>query len=114
MPSADDEMIFDIGRSRPRNLADIISKAGTIVWNGPVGVFEFDQFGRLRQDSVHGDRKCGRVQLAGGGDIRSLRSRNTTSMTKQSYISTAGGAFLEYPRADPLPAVAMLEEAARK
>jgi len=109
---ADDDMIFDIGPDSAKVLADIISKAGTIVWNGPVGVFEFDQFGEgtraISMAIADGDG----FSLAGGGDtIAAIQKYNI--FDKVSYISTAGGAFLEYLEGKVLPAVAMLEEQAK-
>lgn len=110
---ADDDMIFDIGPDSAKELADIIAKAGTVVWNGPVGVFEFDQFGEGTKtvSMAIADSNC--FSLAGGGDtIAAIQKYDIYD--KVSYISTAGGAFLEYLEGKTLPAVAMLEEAAKK
>ena len=110
---ADDDMIFDIGPKSAQELAEIIAKAGTVVWNGPVGVFEFDQFGEgTRTVSMAiADSDC--FSLAGGGDtIAAIQKYDIYD--KVSYISTAGGAFLEYLEGKTLPAVAMLEAQANK
>jgi len=110
---ADDEMIFDIGPNSAKELADIIAKAGTIVWNGPVGVFEFDQFGEGTKTISMAIANAKGFSLAGGGDtIAAIQKYDIYD--KVSYISTAGGAFLEYLEGKTLPAVAMLEERAKK
>ncbi|MEJ2403514.1 MAG: phosphoglycerate kinase [Candidatus Thiodiazotropha sp.] len=110
---ADDEMIFDIGPDSAKELADIIAKAGTIVWNGPVGVFEFDQFGEGTKTVSMAIANSPGFSLAGGGDtIAAIQKYNIYD--KVSYISTAGGAFLEYLEGKTLPAVAMLEACAAK
>jgi len=109
---ADDEMIFDIGPKSAQELADIISKAGTIVWNGPVGVFEFDQFGEGTKTVSMAIANASGFSLAGGGDtIAAIQKYDIYD--KVSYISTAGGAFLEYLEGKTLPAVAMLEARAK-
>jgi len=109
---ADDEMIFDIGPNSAKQLADIISKAGTIVWNGPVGVFEFDQFGEGTKTVSMAIANASGFSLAGGGDtIAAIQKYDIYD--KVSYISTAGGAFLEYLEGKTLPAVAMLEARAK-
>ena len=109
---ADDEMIFDIGPKSAQELADIIAKAGTIVWNGPVGVFEFDQFGEGTKTVSMAIANAAGFSLAGGGDtIAAIQKYDIYD--KVSYISTAGGAFLEYLEGKTLPAVAMLEERAK-
>jgi phosphoglycerate kinase len=108
----DDDMIFDIGPKSAQQLADIISKAGTIVWNGPVGVFEFDQFGAGTKTISMAIANAPGFSLAGGGDtIAAIQKYDIYD--KISYISTAGGAFLEFLEGKTLPAVAMLEERAR-
>lgn len=110
---ADDDMIFDIGPDSAKALADIIAKAGTIVWNGPVGVFEFDQFGAGTKTVSMAIAETAGFSLAGGGDtIAAIQKYDIYD--KVSYISTAGGAFLEYLEGKTLPAVAMLEQAAAK
>ena len=109
----DDDMIFDIGPDSAKVLADIISKAGTIIWNGPMGVFEFDQFGEGTKTLSMAIANSPGFSLAGGGDtIAAIQKYDIYD--KVSYISTAGGAFLEYLEGKTLPAVAMLEEAANK
>ncbi|MDT8403116.1 phosphoglycerate kinase [Sulfuriflexus sp.] len=108
----DDDMIFDIGPKSAQELADIISKAGTIVWNGPVGVFEFDQFGEGTKTVSMAIANAQGFSLAGGGDtIAAIQKYDIYD--KVSYISTAGGAFLEYLEGKTLPAVAMLEARAK-
>jgi phosphoglycerate kinase len=109
---ADDDMIFDIGPDSAQELADIIMKAGTVVWNGPVGVFEFDQFGAGTKKVAEAIANTKAFTLAGGGDtIAAIQKYDI--FDKVSYISTAGGAFLEYLEGKTLPAVAMLEERAK-
>ena len=109
---ADDDMIFDIGPKSAQELADIIAKAGTVVWNGPVGVFEFDQFGEGTKTVSMAIANSSCFSLAGGGDtIAAIQKYDIYD--KVSYISTAGGAFLEYLEGKTLPAVAMLEERAK-
>ena len=109
---ADDEMIFDIGPKSAQELADIIMKAGTVVWNGPVGVFEFDQFGAGTKKVAEAIASTNAFTLAGGGDtIAAIQKYDIYD--KVSYISTAGGAFLEYLEGKVLPAVAILEERAK-
>ena len=110
---AEDDMIFDIGPKSARELADIIMKAGTVVWNGPVGVFEFDQFGAGTKTIADAIAKTSAFTLAGGGDtIAAIQKYDI--FDKVSYISTAGGAFLEFLEGKKLPAVAILEERAAK
>ena len=109
---ADDDMIFDIGPKSTQELVDIIMKAGTVVWNGPVGVFEFDQFGEGTKKVSEAIAKTNAFTLAGGGDtIAAIQKYDIYD--KVSYISTAGGAFLEYLEGKVLPAVAILEERAK-
>jgi phosphoglycerate kinase len=109
---ADDDMIFDIGPKSAQELADIIMKAGTVVWNGPVGVFEFDQFGDGTKTIAMAIANTNAFTLAGGGDtIAAIQKYDIYD--KVSYISTAGGAFLEYLEGKVLPAVAILEERAK-
>jgi phosphoglycerate kinase len=104
----DDDMIFDIGPKSAQQLADIIARAGTIVWNGPVGVFEFDQFGAGTKTVSMAIANAPGFSLAGGGDtIAAIQKYDIYD--KISYISTAGGAFLEFLEGKTLPAVAMLE-----
>lgn len=108
---ADDDMIFDIGPKSTQELVDIIMKAGTVVWNGPVGVFEFDQFGEGTKAIAKAIAETKAFTLAGGGDtIAAIQKYDIED--KVSYISTGGGAFLEFLEGKVLPAVAMLEERA--
>ena len=110
---ADDDMIFDIGPKSAQDLVDIIMKAGTVVWNGPVGVFEFDQFGEGTKKVARAIADTKAFTLAGGGDtIAAIQKYNIYD--KVSYISTAGGAFLEFLEGKTLPAIAILEERAAK
>jgi phosphoglycerate kinase len=109
----DDDMIFDIGPKSAQELAEIIKNAGTVVWNGPIGVFEFDQFGEGTKTVSMAIANSSCFSLAGGGDtIAAIQKYDIYD--KVSYISTAGGAFLEYLEGKTLPAVAMLEEAAKR
>ena len=109
---ADDDMIFDIGPKSAQELADIIMKAGTVVWNGPVGVFEFDQFGEGTKTVAMAIANTKAFTLAGGGDtIAAIQKYNIYD--KVSYISTAGGAFLEFLEGKVLPAVEILETRAK-
>jgi len=107
-----DEMIFDIGPDSANELAEIIKQAGTVVWNGPVGVFEFDQFGGGTKTVSMAIAESDAFSIAGGGDtIAAIQKYDIYD--KVSYISTAGGAFLEFLEGKTLPAVAMLEERAK-
>ena len=106
-----DEMIMDVGPDTAERLASLVAGAGTIVWNGPVGVFEFDQFGegtRLLAEAVAQSKA---FSIAGGGDTLAALEKYDLS-DSISYISTGGGAFLEFLEGKTLPAVAMLEERA--
>jgi len=108
---APDDMIFDIGPKSAQELADIIMQAGTVVWNGPVGVFEFDQFGEGTKTIAQAIANTKAFTLAGGGDtIAAIQKYNIYD--KISYISTAGGAFLEFLEGKKLPAVEILEQRA--
>jgi phosphoglycerate kinase len=105
---ADDDMIFDIGPDTSKQLAEILKSAGTIIWNGPVGVFEFDQFGegtRVISEAIAASKG---FSIAGGGDTLAAVDKYGIA-DKVSYISTGGGAFLEYVEGKVLPAVAVLE-----
>lgn len=105
---AEDDMIFDIGPQTSATLADYIRNAGTIVWNGPVGVFEFDQFGDGTKALALAIAESQAFSIAGGGDT--LAAVDKYGIAEQiSYISTGGGAFLEFLEGKTLPAVAMLE-----
>jgi phosphoglycerate kinase len=109
---ADDDMIFDIGPDSAAELAEILKKAGTIVWNGPVGVFEFDQFGEGTKAISLAIAESDAFSIAGGGDTLAAVDKYDIS-DKVSYISTGGGAFLEFLEGKQLPAVAMLEDRAK-
>jgi len=109
---ASGDMIFDNGPNTSAELADIIHKAKTILWNGPVGVFEFDQFGEGTKALSLAIANSAGFSIAGGGDT--LAAVDKYDITdKVSYISTGGGAFLEYVEGKVLPAVAILEERAK-
>ena len=106
-----EDMILDIGPQSAQVLADIIAKAGTVVWNGPVGVFEFDQFARGTQTLAKAIADSPAFSIAGGGDtLAAIAKFGVTD--KISYISTGGGAFLEFLEGKELPAVAILAERA--
>jgi len=109
---ADDDMIFDIGPDSAAALAEVIKSAGTIVWNGPVGVFEFDQFGEGTKAISMAIAESSAFSIAGGGDTLAAVDKYNIS-DKVSYISTGGGAFLEFLEGKELPAVAMLEARAK-
>ncbi|TLX51241.1 phosphoglycerate kinase [Pseudoalteromonas ruthenica] len=108
----EEDMIFDIGPDTAKQLGDIIAQAGTIVWNGPVGVFEFDQFGNGTQSIAKAIAESSAFSIAGGGDTLAAIDKYNVA-DKISYISTGGGAFLEFLEGKKLPAVAMLEERAK-
>lgn len=109
---ADDDMIFDIGPDSAEALAEILKSAGTIVWNGPVGVFEFDQFGKGTETIARAIADSDAFSIAGGGDTLAAVDKYDIA-DKVSYISTGGGAFLEFLEGKKLPAVAMLEQRAK-
>jgi phosphoglycerate kinase len=90
-----DDMIFDIGPDTANQLAKIIANAGTVVWNGPVGVFEFDQFGNGTRAIAKAIADSNAFSIAGGGDTLAAIDKYGIS-DKVSYISTGGGAFLEF------------------
>lgn len=108
----DDDMIFDIGPQTAKQLAQLIKQAGTIVWNGPVGVFEFDQFGEGTKAIALAIAESEAFSIAGGGDTLAAVDKYDIA-DKVSYISTGGGAFLEFLEGKVLPAVAMLESRAK-
>jgi phosphoglycerate kinase len=109
---ATDDMIFDIGPKSAKELADIIMNAATVVWNGPVGVFEFDQFAGGTKTIAEAIAKTKAFTLAGGGDtIAAIQKYDIYDQV--SYISTAGGAFLEFLEGKKLPAVEILEQRAQ-
>ncbi|MAB61548.1 MAG: phosphoglycerate kinase [Pseudoalteromonas sp.] len=107
-----EDMIFDIGPDTANQLAKIIANAGTVVWNGPVGVFEFDQFGNGTRAIADAIANSNAFSIAGGGDTLAAIDKYGIA-DKVSYISTGGGAFLEFLEGKKLPAVAMLEERAK-
>lgn len=109
----DDDMIFDIGPQASAAIADILKAAGTILWNGPVGVFEFDQFAGGTGALSEAIADSAAFSLAGGGDTLAAIDKFGIA-DKVSYISTGGGAFLEYVEGKTLPAVAVLEQRARE
>ena len=107
----EDDMIFDIGPQAADQIAQILARAGTILWNGPVGVFEFDQFAGGTEALSRAIAASDAFSLAGGGDTLAAIDKFGIA-DKVSYISTGGGAFLEYVEGKVLPAVAMLEQRA--
>lgn len=108
----EDDMIFDIGPESAAALAEQLKEAKTIIWNGPVGVFEFDQFGQGTKALSLAIAESAGFSIAGGGDT--LAAVDKYGITdKVSYISTGGGAFLEFVEGKELPAVAMLESRAK-
>jgi len=108
---ADDDMIFDIGPETAATYAGMMKTAGTIVWNGPVGVFEFDQFGAGTRTLGEAIAASEAFSIAGGGDTLAAVDKYGIA-DRVSYISTGGGAFLEFLEGKKLPAVAMLESRA--
>lgn len=108
---ADDDMIFDLGPKSMANINEVIKNAKTILWNGPVGVFEFDQFASGTKSMADAIANSDAFSVAGGGDtINSIQKFGVTD--KISYISTGGGAFLEFVEGKKLPAVEILEKRA--
>lgn len=105
---ADDDMILDIGPQTAAQLAEILKKAGTIVWNGPVGVFEFDQFANGTEVVARAIAESDGFSIAGGGDTLAAIAKYGIG-EQVGYISTGGGAFLEFLEGKTLPAVAVLE-----
>ena len=108
---ADDDMIFDIGPQSAAEIAGILAGAGTILWNGPVGVFEFDQFAGGTEALSKAIASSAAFSVAGGGDTLAAIDKYGIG-DEVSYISTGGGAFLEYVEGKTLPAVAILEQRA--
>jgi phosphoglycerate kinase len=107
-----DEMILDIGPDTSDRFSELVQSAGTIIWNGPVGVFEFEQFGEGTRAIAHAIARSKAFSLAGGGDtLAAIEKYNIEDGV--SYISTGGGAFLEFVEGKTLPAVAMLEARAK-
>ncbi len=109
---AADDMIFDIGPETSKIFDRVIREAGTIVWNGPVGVFEFDQFGEGTRRLAEAIAASPAFSIAGGGDTLAAVAKYGIA-DKVSYISTGGGAFLEFLEGKKLPAVEILEQRAR-
>jgi phosphoglycerate kinase len=108
---ADDDMIFDIGPKSAAHIAELLKGAKTILWNGPVGVFEFEQFSKGTEVLSKAIAESAAFSIAGGGDT--LAAIDKYGIEKDvSYVSTGGGAFLEYVEGKVLPAVAMLEQRA--
>jgi len=104
-----EDMIFDIGPESAQQLSQLIADMGTIIWNGPVGVFEFDQFAAGTEALSKAIAESSGFSIAGGGDT--LAAVDKYGIAQQvSYISTGGGAFLEYVEGKQLPAVSILEE----
>lgn len=110
---ATDDLILDIGPETSKRLAEIIKNAKTVVWNGPVGVFEFDQFSSGTKTLANAIAESSAFSIAGGGDTLAAIDKFDVAK-KISYISTGGGAFLEFLQGDKLPAVAILEERAKQ
>ena len=104
-----DDMIFDIGPTSAQHLASMIKTMGTIIWNGPIGVFEFAQFSGGTETLARAIAKSDAFSIAGGGDTLAAVDKYGIS-DQVSYISTGGGAFLEYVEGKQLPAVAILEK----
>jgi phosphoglycerate kinase len=109
----DDEMILDIGPETAQQYAELIAKAGTVVWNGPVGVFEFDAFGKGTETLARAIADSSAFSIAGGGDTLAAVDKYGIA-DKVSYISTGGGAFLEFLEGKELPAVTALKARAAK
>jgi phosphoglycerate kinase len=109
----DGEMILDIGPETARRYAEMIAKAGTVVWNGPVGVFEFDAFGHGTETLARAVAASPAFSIAGGGDTLAAVDKYGIA-DDVSYISTGGGAFLEFLEGKELPAVAALKARAGK
>jgi phosphoglycerate kinase len=107
-----DDMIMDIGPETSKQFDEMIAQAKTIVWNGPLGVFEFDQFSQGTKSLADSIAKSNAYSIAGGGDTIAAISKFNVEKNI-SYISTGGGAFLEFLEGKKLPAIAILEEAAR-
>jgi phosphoglycerate kinase len=109
---ADDDMILDIGPKTAENFAELLKSSKTILWNGPVGVFEFDQFGNGTRVLAKAIAESSAFSIAGGGDTLAAIDKYGIGQDI-SYISTGGGAFLEFVEGKVLPAVEMLEQRAK-
>ena len=109
---AEDDMILDIGPETAKQFAELLKSSKTILWNGPMGVFEFDQFANGTQVLAQAIAESDAFSIAGGGDtLAAIDKYNVADQI--SYISTGGGAFLEFVEGKILPAVAILEERAK-
>jgi phosphoglycerate kinase len=108
----DDDQILDVGPETAAHIAELMGKAATIIWNGPIGVFEFDQFSNGTRVLAEAIARSSAYSLAGGGDTLSAIAKFGVG-ADISYISTGGGAFLEFLEGKKLPAVQILEESAR-
>lgn len=108
-----EEMILDIGPKTAAAYADIVQEAGTVVWNGPLGVFEIEQFGQGTRQLAEAIAASPAFSIAGGGDTLAALDRYGLT-ARMSYVSTGGGAFLEFLEGKTLPAVAVLEERFRE
>ena len=109
-----DDLIMDVGPQTSAQLAKIVQEAGTIIWNGPLGVFEFDAFAQGTEElakAIAAATSAGAFSIAGGGDTLAAIAKYRIA-DKVSYISTGGGAFLEFLEGKPLPAVAVLQDRA--
>lgn len=107
-----DDLILDVGAKTAKTFADLIAKAGTIVWNGPVGVFEYDQFAGGTKAIAQAIAASPAFSIAGGGDTLAAVAKYKIA-DQVSYISTGGGAFLEFLEGKTLPAVEVLEQRAK-
>ena len=110
---AEDDLILDLGPRTAHALASVLGKAGTIVWNGPVGVFEFDQFGEGTKTIARAIADSTAFSIAGGGDTLAAVAKYGIA-DRISYISTGGGAFLEFLEGKKLPAIDILEQRAKR
>ena len=108
---AEDDLILDIGPQTAGIYAQMLQRAGTIVWNGPVGVFEFDQFGNGTKTLAKAIAASNAFSIAGGGDTLAAVAKYDVAKGI-SYISTGGGAFLEFLEGKKLPAIEILEQRA--
>ncbi|MBG4416573.1 phosphoglycerate kinase [Pseudomonas aeruginosa] len=109
---ADDDMILDIGPQTAAQFAELLKTSKTILWNGPVGVFEFDQFGEGTRTLANAIADSAAFSIAGGGDTLAAIDKYGIA-ERISYISTGGGAFLEFVEGKVLPAVEILEQRAK-
>jgi phosphoglycerate kinase len=108
-----DDLIMDVGPKTSERIAQVVEKAGTIVWNGPIGVYEFDQFGAGTQALAKAIAASKAFSIAGGGETLAALAKYGVA-GKISYSSTGGGAFLEFLEGKKLPAVEILEQRAAK